>query len=341
MQLISPSLEASIVLVSAACLDFIVGDPWGWPHPVRVMGTFIGGYCKWIWRWVKRPFALRVAGTILALSLVFGCALAAWGMVYLAYQVWIPAGWLVETVLLASCFAGRSLRAAAQEVLQALNKKSIEDARFALSQYVGRDTDELSESEILRAVLETVAENSTDGVMAPVFYAILGLALPGVGSVPLAIAYKAASTLDSMVGYRNEPYADLGWFSAHLDDVLTWLPCRLNVLTLGAISGKLQAVWRLCQKDARRDPSPNSGWSECAYAAILGVQLGGLNSYKGVIKFKPLLGRAYQPITQERIEYALRLTRNCFVAWVAIAVAFVIAFSDPVAESIKNIAVGL
>ncbi len=341
MQLIFPALEASIVLVSAACLDFVVGDPWGWPHPVRVMGAAIEGYCKWIWRWVKRPFALRVAGTILALGLVVGSALAAWGMIHLAYQLWMPAGWMVEIVLLASCFAGRSLRAAAQEVLQALNQKSITDARVALSQYVGRDTDELSETEILRAVLETVAENSTDGVMAPLFYAILGLALPGVGSVPFAIAYKAASTLDSMVGYRSEPYADLGWFSANLDDVLTWVPCRLNVFTLGAISGKLQAVWRLCQKDAKRDPSPNSGWSECAYAAILGVQLGGLNSYKGVIKFKPLLGRAYQPITQERIEYALRLTRNCFVTWVAIAVAIAIAFSAPVSEVVNKIAVGL
>lgn len=290
------------------------------------MGTIIESYCKWIWRWVKRPFALRTAGIILALGLVLGSALMAWGIIYLAYQAWIPAGWMVEIILLASCFAGRSLRTAAQEVLQALNKKSIEDARIALSHYVGRDTDALSEPEILRAILETVAENSTDGVMAPLFYAALGLALPGVGSVPFAIAYKAASTLDSMVGYRSEPYADLGWFSANLDDVLTWIPCRLNVFTLGAISGKLQAVWRLCQKDARRDPSPNSGWSECAYAAILSVQLGGLNSYKGVIKFKPLLGRAYQPITQERIEYALRLTRNCFVTWVAVAISFVVAF---------------
>jgi adenosylcobinamide-phosphate synthase len=329
MQLIPPTLEASIVLVSAACLDFIVGDPWGWPHPVRLMGAVIGGYCQWIWRWVKRPFALRVAGAILALGLVLGSALAAWGMVYLADQIWIPAGWIVETVLLASCFAGRSLRAAAQEVLGAVNHKSIEDARVALSHYVGRDTDDLSEPEILRAVLETVAENATDGVMAPLFYAILGLALPGVGSVPFAIAYKAASTLDSMVGYRSEPYADLGWFSAHLDDVLTWLPCRLNVFTLGAVSGKLQAVWRLCQKDARKDPSPNSGWSECAYAAILRVQVGGLNSYRGVIKLKPLLGRAYQPITQERIEYALRLTRNCFVAWVGVAIALMVIFSPP------------
>jgi adenosylcobinamide-phosphate synthase len=327
MQFLSPTLETSILLVGAACLDFILGDPWGWPHPVRWMGQAIQGYCNWIWPRVKRPAALRVAGVVLAVSLVLGSALLAWGTVFLAYQVWQPAGLVVEVVLLASCFAGRSLRAAAEDVLRALNRKSIEAARIALSQYVGRDTAELSESEILRAILETVAENSTDGVMAPLFYALLGLAFPDVGPVPFAIAYKATSTLDSMVGYRSEPYTDLGWFSARLDDVLTWIPCRLNVWTLGAISGQLPAVIRLCKRDAFKDPSPNSGWSECAYAAILRVQLGGLNSYQGVIKFKPLLGRAFQPITQERIEYALRLTRNVFVVWLAGAIAIVIAVS--------------
>jgi adenosylcobinamide-phosphate synthase len=327
MQFLSPTLATSIVLVSASGLDFILGDPWGWPHPVRVMGTVIQRYCNWIWRWVKRPSYLRLAGVLLALGLVLGSALLAWCTIYLAYQIWRPAGGVIEVVLLASCFAGRSLRAAAEDVLRALKKRSIVDARTALSQYVGRDTDELSESEILRAILETVAENSTDGVMAPLFYALLGLVFLDVGPVPLAIAYKAASTLDSMVGYYHAPYTHIGWFSAKLDDVLTWIPCRLNVLTLGGISGKLQAVLRLGKRDAAKDPSPNSGWSECAYAAILGVQLGGLNSYQGVIKFKPLLGRSSQPITQERIEFALRLTRNCFVVWVAIAIALAIAYA--------------
>jgi adenosylcobinamide-phosphate synthase len=336
MPFLSPTVEASVVLIAAACLDFIVGDPWGWPHPVQGMGIVIQHYCNWIWGWVKRPFSLRLAGIVLALGLVLGSAFAAWLTVHFAYQIWTPAGWVTEVVLLASCFAGRSLRAAAEDVLQHLQDGSIEKARAALSQYVGRDTAELSEPEILRAVLETVAENATDGVMAPLFYALLGVGFPAVGAVPLAIAYKAASTLDSMVGYRDEPYADIGWFSAHLDDVLTWLPCRLNVLTLGAISGKLQAVWRLCRRDAAKDPSPNSGWSECAYAAILRVQLGGLNSYKGTLKFKPLLGRPYQPITLERIHFALRLTRNCFVAWVAIATALFIAFSPPLGEVAKT-----
>ncbi len=309
------------VLFAAAILDFALGDPWGWPHPVRGMGWAITQYSRWVLHRFKQPVALKIAGLILALGLVLGSASVAWTIVRGADE-WTPWGWSIEVILLASCFAGRSLRSAAEEVLNPLKAGSLQKARSTLSQYVGRDTNNLSESEILRAILETVAENATDGVMAPLFYAILGLAFPQIGPAPFAIAYKAASTLDSMVGYRDEPYTHLGWFSAKLDDVLTWFPCRLNVITLGAISGKMQAVWRLCQRDAHKDPSPNSGWSECAYAAILGVQLGGLNTYRGVLKLKPLLGKPRRPITPERIQLALRLMRNSFVTWVVFAIAF-------------------
>ncbi|MGB8699273.1 MAG: adenosylcobinamide-phosphate synthase CbiB [Thermosynechococcaceae cyanobacterium] len=317
------------ILVSAALLDFALGDPWGWPHPVRGMGWAIQGYSQWAWRQFKSPLLLRWAGGLLAIGLVGGSALLAWAVISEAYRIWMPLGWVLEVVLLASCFAGRSLRAAAEEVLQALKTKPLVEARTALSGYVGRDTTDLSEAEVLRAVLETVAENTTDGVMAPLFYGLLGLALPSIGPVPLAIAYKAASTLDSMVGYRQDPYTHLGWFSAHLDDCLTWLPCRLNVFTLGGLSGKLQTVLRLCRRDAMKDPSPNSGWSECAYAAILEVQLGGFNTYGGVLKLKPLLGKPYRPITPERIALALRLMRNSFVTWVVFAIALRFLWTPP------------
>ncbi|MCA1995555.1 MAG: adenosylcobinamide-phosphate synthase CbiB, partial [Coleofasciculus sp. S288] len=179
----------------------------------------------------------------------------------------------------------------------------------------------LDEPDILRAILETVTENATDGVTAPLFYAIVGACLPGVGSVPLALAYKAASTLDSMIGYRREPYKDLGWFSAKLEDTLTWLPCRLTAITLALLSGKPQDVWRLCWRDAPKDLSPNSGWSECAYAAILGVQVGGTNWYQGVAKHKPLLGDPIYPITPTKIYQALQLTQYCCLIWLGLAIA--------------------
>jgi adenosylcobinamide-phosphate synthase len=156
-------------------------------------------------------------------------------------------------------------------------------------------------------------------VTSPLFYATLGAFFFPLGSVPLAIAYKAASTLDSMIGYLREPYTDIGWFSAKFEDYLTYLPCRLTVLTLACLSGQPQRVLQICRRDAPHDPSLNSGWSECVYAAILGVQLGGINYYQGVPKPKPLLGDPQNPITTTTVEQAFVLTRHCFLLWLVIA----------------------
>jgi adenosylcobinamide-phosphate synthase len=312
-------LPACAVLFLAAGLDYIIGDPWGWPHPVRAIGWAIAWFSDFALKQLSSPFLRRLAGIFLGIVIIIGSGLVGWLIVKSAYYIHPLVGFATEGVLLASCFAGRSLRGAAEDVLQPLEAGDIANARLKLSQYVGRDTENLSELEILRAVLETVTENATDGVMAPLFYAIVGAFLPVAASVPLALAYKAASTLDSMVGYREEPYTYLGWFSAKLEDILTWLPCRLTVITLGLISGKLQQVLDLCRRDAIKDPSPNSGWSECAYAAVLGVQLGGTNWYRGVAKDKPLLGEPIHAIASESIYKALQLTRYSFLLWLGIA----------------------
>lgn len=318
------------LLPLAATLDYVIGDPWGWPHPVRVMGWVITNYSQLIFKLPiseKNQFFSafrRLAGIILGIGLIFGSGFFGWALIYLSNQFSPWLGFILEIILLASCFAGRSLRDAAEDVLQPLAVKDIITARQKLSNYVGRDTDNLSESEILRAVLETVTENAVDGVFAPLFYAIIGSFLFGAGGVAFALAYKAASTLDSMVGYKTEPYKDIGWFSAKFEDIITWFPCRLAVATLGLISGKIIYVWQLCQRDAIKDPSPNSGWSECAYAAILDVQVGGINYYKGEIKEKPLLGEPVLPITPEKIQQALQLTRSCFLVWLSLS--FIIHF---------------
>ncbi len=268
-------------------------------------------------RFLQTPVALRWAGVFLGSSLIVGSGLVGWLLVAIAHHTHPLLGTMTASVLLASCLAGRSLRDAANDVLSALSTGDLVNARRRLSQYVGRDTDGLSETEILRAVFETVTENATDGVLAPLFYALVGALLPG-GSVPLALAYKAASTLDSMVGYRDAPYTDLGWFSAKTEDVLTWLPCRLTVLTIALLSRRPLHVWRLCLRDAPQDPSPNSGWSECAYAAALDVQVGGINWYRGAAKHKPLLGDALQPMTASAVDHALRLTRWSMLLWLAV-----------------------
>lgn len=309
-------LSQASALIVAAGIDFAVGDPWGWPHPVQGMGKLIEAYSHWALKRSRSVLAMRTVGIGLAATVIGSSAAVSWiGLALLgAVSPWLRLGG--ECILLASCFAGRSLRRAAEEVLLPLSAGDYKTARQTLAKYVGRDTDQLSVTEIYRAVLETVSENATDGVFAPLFYAILGGFVGLAG--PAAIAYKAASTLDSMVGYRREPYTHLGWFSARLEDALTWLPCRISVLTVALLSGRPIYVLRQCHRDARADPSPNAGWSECAYAAALGVQLGGTNLYQGKAIAKPLLGEALQPITSAVVKRAFAITRRGFIAGLAL-----------------------
>lgn len=315
---------SALILLLAAITDFIIGDPWNWLHPVKVMGWAIKNLSQKIIARTAGKWQRRWGGTALGISLIVGSGAVGWGIVKLASWIDFWLGTISAVVLLASCFAGKSLRLAVEDVLQPLSRRDLTTARARLSLYVGRDTEDLSESEILRALLETVGENAVDGVTAPLFYAIVGAFIPIIGSVPLALGYKAASTLDSMIGYRREPYTDIGWFSAKLEDYLTWIPCRLTVLTLSLASGSPLRVLALCRRDGVRDPSPNSGWSECVYAAILKVQLGGTNFYQGVAKHKPLLGNSVESITLEKIAQALKLTRYCFLSWLAIAILLLV-----------------
>ncbi|HEY9850612.1 MAG TPA: adenosylcobinamide-phosphate synthase CbiB [Leptolyngbyaceae cyanobacterium] len=341
MQVNFSRLEPALVLALASWLDFIIGDPWGWPHPVQAIGWVINRLFQWAIEFLNNPdtksylhwlkkitnfpidnIISRFTGAVLGIGLVIGSGSIGWLTIAGARWVHPLLGMTVNTILLASCFAGRSLTNAGIAVLQPLIKGDIDTARSTLRQYVGRDTANLSAPEILRAVLETVTENATDGVLAPLFYALIGLFFPPIGSVPLVLAYKTASTLDSMVGYREAPYTYIGWFSAKQEDVLTWLPCRLLVITLAFLSGRPYQIWKICWRDAPKDPSPNSGWSECVYAALLNVRVGGTNWYRGVAKPKPLLGDPKAPITPDKIKQAMQLTRYCFLIWLSIALSF-------------------
>lgn len=310
-------MNDAAILTIAAFLDYLIGDPWNWPHPVRVMGWGIDRYTKLVLKHWQSARWQRIAGVGLAIGSLSLSGLTGWLIVQTAQNLHSGLGIAVSSVLLASCFAGRSLRRAAEDVLCPLQQQDLAAARAKLSLYVGRDTQDLSEPEILRAVLETVTENATDGVMAPLFWAIVGSLTP-IGSVPFALAYKAASTLDSMIGYRDAPHTYIGWCSARLEDLLTWLPCRLVVLSLISLAPRPAHVWKICRRDAPKDPSPNAGWSECAYAALLDVQMGGTNTYRGVAKPKPLLGDNNRPITPTVIRQAMDFTRLNFLLWLAI-----------------------
>lgn len=310
---------SGIVLILASIEDYIIGDPWGWLHPVQVMGWLIKNYTDLTIKFLAAGWQRRLAGIFLCLGLIVGSALFGWLLIKTANIIHPVLAKLVEIILLASCFATKSLRVAVEDVLKPIQKRNMSIARSRLSMYVGRDTENLTESEISRALLETIAENTVDGVTAPLFFAIVGTFIPLIGAVPLALGYKAASTLDSMIGYRREPYQDLGWFSAQLEDRLTWIPCRLTVITLCLFSGRPWQVLAICRRDGIKDPSPNSGWSEAAYAAILKVQLGGNNTYQGIVRKKPLLGDALEPISTLKIYQALNLTRYCCLVWLLIS----------------------
>lgn len=322
------------ILYLATVLDFWLGDPWHWLHPVQVIGAVIEAGKQLILNIgqiipmtaTAQKLYLRLAGGFLAWGVIIGTGGTSWLLVMGGLRLLPGLGWGIAIILLASCLAGRSLRWAAMDVMLPWQGGDLVTARTRLSRYVGRDTDHLDAREILRAVLETVTENATDGVFAPLFYAGVGCFIPGLGPVPLAMAYKAASTLDSMIGYRQFPYGDLGWVAAKTEDLLTWLPCRFVVLSLLLGSKNPRQAWAICCRDAPLDPSPNAGWSECAYAVVLGVQMGGENYYQGERKLKPLLGAPEQPITIDKIDQALNLTRWLSLVWIGVLTLGILAW---------------
>lgn len=265
-------------------IDRLVGDPPSWPHPVRWLGSLIARLSK---RWNRQPHAFRNGFFMVALV-----AILAFGTVFMlvkgAYTIHWFLGFLTEAVLIASGLAQKSLKDAAEEVYRPLVNKDWQQAREKLGWIVGRDTEHLDESEITRGVVETVSENTSDGVTAPMFWAFL-LGAPGLW------LYKAVNTCDSMVGYKNQEFERFGFASARLDDLLNFIPSRITgALILIATRNRRRLSFRQRFKewriDARKHPSPNSGWLEAATAIQLGIELGGMNTYKGVPSRRARMG---------------------------------------------------
>lgn len=286
----------------AYLLDLIFGDPQWFPHPVRIIG--------WLIKKIELPLRSivkyeRFSGTIFAL-LIAG---STWFIAFKAVQ-WATSfnqilGFFVLSFLLYTAFAIKDLRVEGLEVFQALKGRDLNRARKKLSMVVGRDTDNLAEKEIIRATIETIAENTVDGIISPLFYAF-------IGGAPLALAYKAVSTLDSMVGYKNERYINFGWASAKLDDLANYIPARISALLLpiaSFLSGKdgLNS-WRVALRDGRKNPSPNSGIPEAAIAGALRVQLGGVNYYKSLPSTEPLIGDNLNTLEIKHIKESIRIS---------------------------------
>jgi adenosylcobinamide-phosphate synthase len=295
------------VLAAAAALDLALGDPEGAWHPVRLMGTLIS-WAEGRARRDGRHLKVRGVGVVL---LVLGLSYAA-GLAFLHAASWMDgdmgfngcAVFAAQTLMVWSCLGIRSMFQHAQAVLAPLRAGDLQGARAAVARIVGRDVSDLDEAGICRACLESVAESLGDGVMGPLFFA-------GLGGGPLALVYRAANTLDSMLGHRDERYRELGWASARTDDLLSWLPARKAALftILGAACLKLDfgSAWRVARRDARGQPSPNSGWPEGAFAGALGVRLGGAVSYGGRRVDKPFLGDAKRPLDEAVCREGLKL----------------------------------
>ena len=289
------------IVLAAVALDLLLGDPRWLPHPV----VFIGKLVNILEKLLRRHVSHELAGGALLLALTVGIVAAvAWLVIEAAFLLHPVVGFALSALLGWTCLAARSLHRESNRVADALRGEDLEGARRSLSCIVGRDTAELDEPAIWRATVETVAENSSDGVIAPLFCLMLG------GPV-LALAYKAINTLDSMVGYKNEAYLRFGWASARCDDLANWIPARLTglLMVLAAPLAGLSAprAWWIMVRDGRNHASPNSGIPEAAAAGALGVQLGGASNYFGKRVEKPTIGDPLHPLASADYRGAVRL----------------------------------
>ena len=275
--------------IAAACLlDWIAGDPEWLPHPVRLIGHSTQAAEKLLRRPGQSAREELIAGTALTAAVV--------GLSY--YGTAKSVRWGAGILLAWTCLATRNLIDESLAVIRALEKPDLPHARRRLARIVGRDTQALSETEVHRALIETLAESACDGIVAPLFYM-------AVGGVPLAMAYKAVNTLDSMIGHADQRYFYFGKAAARLDDVANYLPARLTALAIAGAAGSASAL-RTWWRDGGKHKSPNAGQPESAMAGALRVRLGGENTYAGDPIATPLLGAQFE---QPRLHHAKRALR--------------------------------
>ncbi|MEW9671995.1 adenosylcobinamide-phosphate synthase CbiB [Ammoniphilus sp. 3BR4] len=305
----------AMTLFCAYLLDRLIGDPRFLPHPVVGMGRLITRLEIGIRAIGLKEKQLKWAGLLFPLVLVGGSFLLVWLFLIglSAIHPWLA--WGVEVWLISTTIATKGLADAGMEIFRHLKSGQLAEARKALSMVVGRDTENLDEPEISRGAVETVAENIVDAILSPLFYA-------AIGGAPLAMAYRAANTLDSMVGYKDERYMNLGWASARFDDWANYIPARLAAAVLVVacwIKGHNgTASWQIVRRDARLHPSPNSGFTEAGMAGALGIQLGGLNYYQGVPSHRARLGDPLRPIRAQDIRETVQVMKLVSLLFLAL-----------------------
>lgn len=292
--------ETGVAIVLAFLLDLVLGDPQGFPHPVRAIG-WLAAKLETIMRRLMKPFTAGFMVTLMVVSTAFGFTFL---LVQWATLLHPTAGFTLEVFIIYTTLSARSLCDESRPVSQALQTGDLVAARKSLSRIVGRNTEQLNEKQITRATVETISENYVDGILAPLVFACLG-------GAPLAMAYKAVNTLDSMFGYRNKRYREFGTFPARLDDCANWIPARLSAVILPlATSIAGHNGWRALTtalRDGRNHLSPNSGFPEAAMAGALGIQLGGPSNYQGELVQKQTLGDSFRNIEQFDIQRSQKI----------------------------------
>ncbi len=291
----------SLPLLFGFLIDCVLGDPYSLPHPIRLIGSLIAGLEKLLRSRIKNE---RTAGTVLVIIVLILSAGVPLALLMICYKINLILGIAAESIMCYYLVAARCLRNESMKVHDAFAENDTEKARQAVSMIVGRDTKCLDRDGIIRAAVETVAENTSDGVTAPMFYMALGGAVGG-------FFYKAANTMDSMLGYTNDKYINFGRTAAKLDDVLNYIPSRLTALLmiLSAYILKLDGknAFRIWKRDRRKHASPNSAQTEAVCAGALDVRLAGDAYYFGELHKKPFIGDDIRPIENEDIRRANRL----------------------------------
>ena len=296
-----------IAFATGCLLDLIIGDPYSLPHPVKAMGSLISALEKRLNKADaadedKRAAYLKRRGTLLVITVLLATLLISAAVCIGAYLINIYAGMAVEAILTCYVLAGRCLYNESMKVCRDLKKDDIKKARYDLSMIVGRDTDKLEKPAIIRAAVETVAENASDGCIAPFIYTFIGGPVAG-------LLYKAVNTMDSMIAYHNERYEYFGKTAAAADDVLNYLPSRLSALLFICAAFLLPGysakdACRIWKRDRRKHLSPNSAQTESTCAGALGIQLGGVSYYKGVAVERPRIGDDKREVSVDDIPRA-------------------------------------
>ncbi len=293
-----------IYLLLAIIIDLIIGDPRSIPHPVVIIGKFISKLEAVFFSFVNNDGAKKIAGIVLVLIVVFTTYFISSQLINLGFIINFYLGIVINIWLLSTTIAIKGLRKAGLKIYYYLKDDNINQARTAVAEIVGRDTDKMKGNDIVRAAVETIAENTSDGIIAPIFFYL-------IGGTPLALAYKAVNTLDSMLGYKNEKYRHFGWSAARFDDLVNFLPARLTGIgfCIAALvtRGDWKKGWQIMIRDAGKHPSWNAGYPEAAVAGSMGVSLGGLNYYHGKPAFRAYLGDKNRELLVKDIKLVIRL----------------------------------